>query len=294
MPSQQPNQPHPQRRRSSPAPVLPGPAQRGHPPAAAATRRTAILEHLGQHPGLTARELERATGHRGLFDLLQDMEADAQVARQARPWDGPQPSQWHVAPPGTVPPPRRPRRPLTPHQLGRREGQKRADRLRRVLRGLPSASALTLPPGAACQGEPPELFFPENGADEAKAKAICRRCPIRAACLEQARARGEKFGIWGAENLARTAAYRPAAGPVDRAVPLRALPPIDKAARLARLRAEHGTLERTARAAGMSPSSVSFYLTLLELSPDTQERVRSGVLSPADAVTAVRKARGTR
>jgi WhiB family redox-sensing transcriptional regulator len=49
------------------------------------------------------------------------------------------------------------------------------------------------------------LFFPEhrgriaNGADPcAEAKAICRRCPVQAACLEYGM--GESFGVWGGSS----------------------------------------------------------------------------------------------
>jgi hypothetical protein len=140
------------------------------------------------------------------------------------------------------------------------------------------------------------VFFPDGG-DDSEAKEICGRCPIRAACYALAVARGEKFGVWGGENF-ETRARRshhhqrpaPAAG---LPAALAALPPMDKAARLADLYARHRTITATARDAGMDPSTVRFYLDLLELHPDTQESVRSGLLAPARAVAAVRSARGT-
>ena len=60
---------------------------------------------------------------------------------------------------------------------------------------------------AVCRGEDPVLFFGEDGERQAersireeKAKAICAQCPVRAACLDGADARGEKFGVFGGLN----------------------------------------------------------------------------------------------
>lgn len=50
---------------------------------------------------------------------------------------------------------------------------------------------------AACAGMDTELFFPARGESTAEAKAVCRGCPVRAECLDDAVERGEKFGIWG-------------------------------------------------------------------------------------------------
>jgi WhiB family redox-sensing transcriptional regulator len=53
--------------------------------------------------------------------------------------------------------------------------------------------------GAVCTQTDPEVFFPER-AERVKAsaaKAICRRCPVRDACLEWALDNGERFGVWG-------------------------------------------------------------------------------------------------
>ena len=55
---------------------------------------------------------------------------------------------------------------------------------------------------AACRGSDPELFFPtaESGpvraGQVAAAKAVCARCPVRAACLAEALAR-IPYGIAG-------------------------------------------------------------------------------------------------
>lgn len=52
---------------------------------------------------------------------------------------------------------------------------------------------------ALCRGiDDQEVFFPEHGnRSPARAKAICRRCPVRAACLDTALLNDEIFGIWG-------------------------------------------------------------------------------------------------
>lgn len=49
---------------------------------------------------------------------------------------------------------------------------------------------------AVCAGVDAELWFPEKGGTNQAAKAICRRCPVIAECLEYALARQE-LGIWG-------------------------------------------------------------------------------------------------
>ena len=61
---------------------------------------------------------------------------------------------------------------------------------------------------AACRGEDSSLFFAPNyfekreekDAREAKAKAICGRCQVRAECLEYALRNREPHGIWGGLN----------------------------------------------------------------------------------------------
>lgn len=54
---------------------------------------------------------------------------------------------------------------------------------------------------AACRGQDPELFFPvtETGAgarQAARAKAVCRECPVRQRCLDTALALSA-VGVWG-------------------------------------------------------------------------------------------------
>lgn len=65
----------------------------------------------------------------------------------------------------------------------------------------------------ACRGEDTNLFFPDNGPGAmeaiAKARAICRRCPLQPVCEEWALAQPPHLlhGVWGglshAERLAR-------------------------------------------------------------------------------------------
>ena len=44
-----------------------------------------------------------------------------------------------------------------------------------------------------------ELFFSEQLDDILRAKAFCRACPVREACLEAALERHEPWGVWGGE-----------------------------------------------------------------------------------------------
>jgi WhiB family transcriptional regulator, redox-sensing transcriptional regulator len=49
-----------------------------------------------------------------------------------------------------------------------------------------------------CQTKP-LLFFAERYAEAELAKALCRLCPVRAACLAGALERAEPCGVWGGE-----------------------------------------------------------------------------------------------
>jgi WhiB family transcriptional regulator, redox-sensing transcriptional regulator len=51
--------------------------------------------------------------------------------------------------------------------------------------------------------EDPDLFFAESPADVETAKALCRGCAIRLACLSGARERREPWGVWGGELFLR-------------------------------------------------------------------------------------------
>src|SRR5712691_6314555 len=49
----------------------------------------------------------------------------------------------------------------------------------------------------------PELFFAESPDDVECAKALCRGCPARIACLSGAVERSEPWGVWGGELFLR-------------------------------------------------------------------------------------------
>jgi hypothetical protein len=53
---------------------------------------------------------------------------------------------------------------------------------------------------AACRREPVgDLFFSEQIADIARAKAICATCPLLEPCLRGAVIRREPWGVWGGQ-----------------------------------------------------------------------------------------------
>lgn len=58
-------------------------------------------------------------------------------------------------------------------------------------------------PPLPCQTEDSDLWFAENPADLEQAKAFCRDCPARIACLAGALERGELWGVWGGEIFDR-------------------------------------------------------------------------------------------
>lgn len=66
---------------------------------------------------------------------------------------------------------------------------------------------------AACVSEPEDAMFPFDG-DEAGieyAKGVCRRCPVREACLNEALSRNESSGIWGGTDPGERRAMKRAA-----------------------------------------------------------------------------------
>jgi WhiB family transcriptional regulator, redox-sensing transcriptional regulator len=172
---------------------------------AAGTRREAILAHLAEHPDLTAHELARLIGTPStVSDLLRDMQLKAQVVcrTEHRPQQGSPVHVWRIAPPGTVPPPRSSE--AAEIVARRRERDRRATAARRArLRPAVPQAAVPLLPGAACSTADPALFFPDpaDTAAEAQARAICARCPVRAACYAGAVRRGERFGVWAGVNF---------------------------------------------------------------------------------------------
>lgn len=71
--------------------------------------------------------------------------------------------------------------------------------MRTIVRTPSSKPAAAPKPRPACVGVDPELFFAHalSTLQIARAKAVCRSCPLRAACLEDALERGEEHGVWG-------------------------------------------------------------------------------------------------
>src|SRR6266702_1391824 len=69
-------------------------------------------------------------------------------------------------------------------------------------RSRPTGSAVGL--DLPCT-EDPELFFAESPEDVETAKAMCRDCKVRLACLTGALERREPWGVWGGELLMRGA-----------------------------------------------------------------------------------------
>ena len=50
-----------------------------------------------------------------------------------------------------------------------------------------------------CRSNDPELWFAEQAGQIEQAKAMCRQCPLVAACLAGAIDRAEPWGVWGGE-----------------------------------------------------------------------------------------------
>jgi WhiB family redox-sensing transcriptional regulator len=50
---------------------------------------------------------------------------------------------------------------------------------------------------AACADLPVDWFYPDKGRRADRAKAVCRRCPVRVECGDYAIATNEVDGIWG-------------------------------------------------------------------------------------------------
>jgi WhiB family redox-sensing transcriptional regulator len=60
-----------------------------------------------------------------------------------------------------------------------------------------AAEALDAP--LPCRASQPQLWFSERPAELELAKARCRPCPLREACLAGAVQRSEPCGVWGGE-----------------------------------------------------------------------------------------------
>lgn len=80
----------------------------------------------------------------------------------------------------------------SPGEVAWSGSRKRRRRLGELASQLNQIAAL-----GACAGLDLAWFFPERGEPTGPAKAVCRGCPVREACLEYALAAGETFGIWG-------------------------------------------------------------------------------------------------
>jgi WhiB family redox-sensing transcriptional regulator len=172
-------------------------------------RQAAILAHLEEHPGLTANELARAFGLRSsVAQQMAALEQRALIVGELvwNPDQGRRVTRWHIAPPGTVPPPRPAPDPAALSR--RRERETAAQRARRARRNPPRRPDLPAPPpalaDAACKGADLGLFFGPDSEfvtarqqREAQAKAICDRCPVKAECLEYALDAREAYGVWG-------------------------------------------------------------------------------------------------
>lgn len=68
----------------------------------------------------------------------------------------------------------------------------------------PIRPARTAPPtDLPCRTTEGDLWFAESPDDVERAKALCRTCPDRGACLASALRRGEPWGVWGGEIFQR-------------------------------------------------------------------------------------------
>jgi len=183
--------------------------------AALGSRQAAILAHLGEHPGLTAVELARAFGLRAsLYKQLTRLQQRALVVGVPdwHPGQGRHVNRWHIAPPGTVPPPAPAPDPVKAEQV--RERDRRTQRARRArVRGLAAGIGAEAPSlrelwaAGACRTADPDLWFGPDAEfvtarrqREAQAKEICAGCPVRDACLAYALDTREAYGIWGGLN----------------------------------------------------------------------------------------------
>jgi len=63
----------------------------------------------------------------------------------------------------------------------------------------PAHAGMALP----CHVLDAELWFAETPQGVDEAKALCRTCPVRAACLDGALERREPWGVWGGELFAQ-------------------------------------------------------------------------------------------
>jgi WhiB family redox-sensing transcriptional regulator len=50
---------------------------------------------------------------------------------------------------------------------------------------------------ASCAGVDSAIFFVDEGRSVARARSVCRACPVRQDCLDYALTNGERYGVWG-------------------------------------------------------------------------------------------------
>lgn len=79
-------------------------------------------------------------------------------------------------------------------------------------------------PARNCAGVTTDLFYDDDQVFRDLARAACRRCPVRHACLQHAVDQGEQWGIWGgvlfSSERERTAARRGLRSTADRVAEL--------------------------------------------------------------------------
>lgn len=113
-----------------------------------------------------------------------------------------------------------------------------------------------------CTQITPDVFFPEKGDSVEPAKAVCRDCPVRAACLDYALARDEPHGVWGGMSVNERQRLRQ-----ERGLPSGWQSGLDQRRDTARQLAGQGhTTPEIARVLGTHPNTVKAYLADL---PDT-------------------------
>ena len=93
---------------------------------------------------------------------------------------------------------------MATRRLNSQARERRATREGFSLSAIESSEILDWQEEAACRSYENIVFFGEEGeselekqAREARAKAVCQRCPVAEPCLEFAMETNQKYGIWG-------------------------------------------------------------------------------------------------
>lgn len=73
----------------------------------------------------------------------------------------------------------------------------------RPARTTPPTDLRCRPTDLPCRATGDDLWFAESPDDVERAKALCRTCPARGACLASALRRREPWGVWGGEIFQR-------------------------------------------------------------------------------------------